>query len=363
MSRLDQVRELLDQGLSERKIAKQLGISKGSVWKYKQKLKELQDVDPAIREAMEEFGLQIEPDTIWIKNKKFSARVSKAKGGDHEAFIKKVQDAFADLPPAPQIEALPLDREADLMVTIPLFDVHFGLRAHAEISGEEVTLRSSVERFKRGVSAVIAAAPAAERCAIIIGGDLTHQTDNMNRTRRSGHILDVDGRNEITVDESIEAVAAAIEMALQKFLKVEVYGVPGNHDPQNYHTIMVALRERYRTHNRVMVQVRLDEFSVVEHGEVALYVHHGDKRTPKDLAMACAAKFPEVWGRTRYRVLLTGHLHHEKMEEFAGIIWRQMPAITPPDHHAAAGGYQSHSMFYSVTYDQKCKRAESSVML
>ena len=338
--RQQEVFDLQQEGKSERQIAKALGISRRTVRSH------MVRIDPAIKEAMDSFGLDTIPSQVWLKNKGYSVQVRPQK----ENLVEKIRRAFNDIPAAPQIEG-PLFCLKDMMTVYPFFDVHLGLRAHAEISGEEMNLELGVKRVLNAMSAAMAGAPASHKAVILNGGDFTHQTDDMNRTRRSGHVLDVDGRNIFTVREAIEVISSCIEMALTKHEVVEYYSVPGNHDPQNWETIIIGLSERYREHNRVAISFSVMEFSVVEHGEVALFIHHGDKRTPKDLSMYCAARFPEVWGRTRFRVLITGHLHHLKADEFPGIYWWQMPAITAPDAHAA-GGYLSHSLMKAITFDR-----------
>lgn len=362
--------ELKQLGYTQREISEQLGKSRRTVrdliQRAEKSVEAQENRDPAVQLAMDEFGTKMEPDTVWLKTKDYSVQLRPKKADDVD-FVDRVAAAFKDIPLAPPINA-PTTTMKDHMVVYPLFDVHLGMRAHATISGEEVDLDTAKNRLIYGLSQVMAGAPAAYRAVIINGGDFTHQTDDMNKTRRSGHVLDVDGRNIFTVMEAIETIAATIEMALSKHMIVEYYSVPGNHDPQNWETILLGLRERYREHDRVHIYCNFtddnysNEFSVVEHGEVALFIHHGEKRTPKDLCMFVAAEFPEVWGRTRYRTLLTGHLHHLKLDEFPGIYWMQMPAIAPRDAHAA-GGYHSHSKLMAIGYDRESEVSRNTMRL
>lgn len=348
-----EVVDLRNQGLGFTAIARQLGISRRSA---RERFKRAGGGDPAIDSAMAAFGLNTTPVELWLKNKQYSIKVRPGQ----KSIVDQLMEVIKDVPAAPpiQIQTPVLD---DLMVIYPIFDAHVGLRAHAEISGEESDLQSSADRVVNAMSAVMAGAPAARRAVIINGGDFTHQTDDRNMTRRSGHILDVAGRNGPTVREGIRVITSCIEMALTKHEVVEYYAVPGNHDPQNWETITLVLAERYRLHDRVRVITTWNEFSVIEHGEVAIFVHHGDKRTPKDLAMFCSAEFPEVWGRTRYRVLMTGHLHHIKADEFPGIYWMQLPALAARDHHAASGGYRSHSLMMALGFDRETETTRNTV--
>jgi len=354
-----EVWNLRQQGFSQKAIAKQLGKSRRTVRDLIARAENALDRDPAIQLAMDELGTSHEPDTLWIKTKDYSMQLRPKKS--EVSFMDQLVEALRDVETAKIIDP-PTHELSDEMVVYPLFDVHHGLLAHAEISGEDTNLDLSKERLLTGLGRIMGGAPNAYRAVIINGGDFTHQTDDMNRTRRSGHVLDVAGRNIVTVLEAIEIISSAIEMALTKHQVVEYFSVPGNHDPQNWEMILIGIKERYRDNPRVTIDTTWNEFSVLEHGEVAIFVHHGDKRTPKDLAMFCAAEFPEVWGRTRYRMLLTGHLHHQKLEEFPGVIWMQLPAVTVRDAHAA-GGYKSHSMLMALTFDRESEVARNTLRL
>lgn len=353
--REEQVLALREKGHSQRQIAEMLGISRRSVRGALGRCDAKLEIDPAVREIMDTIGTGLQPKTLWLKGKHYSAQVVPPQTTEAEV-LEQLREAFQDVPAVPEI-ARETAVDVEKMNVFPLFDAHLGLRAHEGVSGEEMDLERGVERLLSGMTALIKDAPPAYRAVIINGGDFTHQTDDLNRTRKSGHVLDVDGRNYFTVVEAVQVITASIEMALKTHEVVEYYSVPGNHDPQNWETILIALSVRYENNPRVEIYQNFErpgasEFSVVEHGEVALFIHHGDKRTPKDLGMFCAAEFPDVWGRTRFRTVLTGHLHHTKVDEFPGIYWMQLPALAARDSHAA-GGYKSHSLIHCITFDRE----------
>lgn len=352
-----------EEGLSVAEIARRLERDESSIRdRLRAARRKMEaDSDPAVLEAMKDLGIATMPRQIWFKNDKYSIQVRPEVEAE-EDFAKRLSSLFSNMPAAAVVPA-PKTTMQDMMAVYPLFDVHLGLRAHAEVSGKEVDLDVAKDELLQVMSEVISRTPNARRGVIINGGDFTHQTDDRNMTRRSGNILDVSARNARTVDVAIQVLCALIETALSKHEVVEYYSVPGNHDPQNWETIQFALRERYRDNPRVRIQVRWDEFSLVEHGEVVLFVHHGDKRTPKDISMFCAAQFSEVWGRTKYRMLLTGHLHHMKEDEFPGIIWRQLSAGSARDHHAASHGYLSHRVITSMVFDERGKKFDYSAVL
>lgn len=358
-----EVLDLHNSGLSVAEIARRIGRDESSVRERLSRAKKNieADVDPAVQSAMDEMGISTIPKSIWFKSDKYSIQV-RPEAEQESSFMDRLGVAFGGLPSAMVIPK-PKKTIPDLMAVYPIFDLHIGLRAHQEVSGKNVDLESAKAEILATMSEVMARTPDARRGVIINGGDFTHQTDDRNMTRRSGHILDVAGRNAPTVGVALDVICTLIEMALRKHEVVEYYSVPGNHDPQNWETLQFALRERYRGNKRVKIDVRWDEFSVVEHGEVALFIHHGDKRTPKDISMFCAASFKEVWGRTSYRMLLTGHLHHLKEDEFPGIVWRQLSSGSARDHHAASHGYLSHRIITSMVFDMRSKKFDYSAVI
>lgn len=358
-----EVWKLHEQGLSVRAIARQLERNESSIRERlaSARRKMETDTDPAIAEAMKDLGIATVPRQIWFKTDKYSIQV-RPDAAAEEDFAARLAGLFSGLPAAMPVPA-PKATLGDMMAVYPLFDLHLGLRAHAAVSGTEVDLTSAKKEILEVMAEVMERTPNAGRGIIINGGDFTHQTDDRNMTRRSGHILDVAARNAQTVDAAIEVLCTLIEGALRKHEVVEYYSVPGNHDPQNWETIQLVLRERYRDNPRVKIDVRWNEFSVIEHGAVALFIHHGDKRTPKDISMFCAAQFAETWGRTSYRMLLTGHLHHLKEDEFPGIIWRQLSAGSARDHHAASHGYLSHRILTSMVFDRRSKKFDYSALI
>lgn len=339
-------------GIAE--IARRLNRNESSIRERLKRAEEKLKVDPAVSDAMKNFGLETLPSTVWIKDKNYSVQIRPEKQSE-VSFLDLVSEKLVGLPAAMTVPS-PAQTVEDLMAVYPVFDLHIGLRAHAEVSGKEVTLESTREEILAAIADVMDATPNARRGVIVNGGDFTHQTDDRNMTRRSSNILDVSARNARTVNVAIEVLATMIEMALRKHETVEYYSVPGNHDPQNWETIQFALRERYRDNPRVIINVRWDEFSVIEHGEVALFIHHGDKRQPKDLVLFCAAAFKDTWARTNYRMLLTGHLHHMKVDEYPGMIWMQLSAASARDHHAASHGYLSHRILNSMVFSPRARK-------
>lgn len=345
--RQKQARFFRDQGLSQRQIAEKMGVSRRAVRNLLSRVED-HEIDPTLQEVMENFGSTQAPELYWAKDKKFSA-LFKPKKVSQEDLLEKLQRAFQDIPAAPVIPS-PVSVDQDLMAVYPLFDVHLELLAAANISGQETNLEIACERLKRNLSEVMARTKPAVKGVIVNGGDFNHTDDDLNLTPKHKHPLDSSARNYTTVDASVEILSALVEMALAKHETVEYYSVPGNHDPKNWVTIMMALYNRYRDNPRVTIEKNPLEFSVVTFGTTLIIIHHGDKRAVKDLILWFAAEYPTIWSGSNFRYLWTGHNHHLKAEDFPGITWEQHRPITSRDHHAFSNFYASMSEMKSVLF-------------
>ena len=52
-----------------------------------------------------------------------------------------------------------------------------------------------------------------------------------------------------------------------------------------------------------------------------------------------AAEYPEEWGKSSYREILTGHMHKRWSDEMNGVIVRICPALCPADKWHSDNGY------------------------
>lgn len=251
-----------------------------------------------------------------------------------ESVLERAAAVFADLPKAPPIPA-PKHTAADLLTLYPLFDVHMGLHAWAEeTGGDNYDLKLSASDMHMAVGNVMALSPDSEAAILLIGGDFFHGDDNTNQTPKNHHPLDVDGRHFKVLDTGIEVVAGTIERLATKHRQVTVRVLRGNHDEHSHMVLTLALAQRYRGHQRISVDKSPRDIFMHQWGKCLIAAHHGDKQKPERLAMVLAEICP-FWSTSPYRIVLTGHKHSQKSDEFPGIVWEQLRAFCPPDAYGA----------------------------
>jgi hypothetical protein len=272
----------------------------------------------------------------------------RAPEADTESIIDRLRSAFDGLAASPVIAA-PSYNDADLITVYPIPDAHVGLQSWGKETGEDYDTDKAAARVSEWVASCVASSPASETAIILGVGDLTHADDQTNQTPRSKHVLDVDTRHFKTLDMTIAAVAAGIESAAAKHKRVIVRILPGNHDATTYMAVLFALAERYRDNPRIEVQKIPGEFFAHQFGKVLIAAHHGDKAKAERLVMFMADQFPEMWGATRHRFLYTGHLHHHKSQDYGGVQWEQLRAVTARDAYAVAHGYTARAQMQGIT--------------
>jgi hypothetical protein len=267
-----------------------------------------------------------------------------------ETVLERAATAFSDLPKAPAIPS-PKHTSADLLTLYPLFDVHMGMHAWGdETGGDHYDLKLSASDMHMAVGNVMALSPNSEEAILLIGGDFFHGDDNTNQTPKSRHPLDVDGRHFKVLDTGIEVVAGTIERLASKHKRVTVRVLRGNHDEHSHMVLTLALAQRYRGHDRIVVDKSPRDIFMHQWGKCLIAAHHGDKQKPERLAMVLAEICP-FWSASPYRIVFTGHLHSEESKDFPGIVWERFRAFCPPDAYGAQ--FAPRRAMHAITFHKE----------
>lgn len=310
--------------------------------------------DTAIQAAMTAVKTDMVPALAWAKTKpdadgnSYSVLLKpEAAGG--QTLAESVRAALEDLPPVQPVAA-PLAVDDDLTTVIPIADAHIGMMAWGEETGEDYDTKIGVNRLMSWVGRCIEAAPASGHAIILDVGDLTHADNQDNRTRASGHILDVDTRHFKTIMATVAALVYAVDYALRKHRRVTVKIIPGNHNPDSYVGVLVGLVGHYRLEPRVKIQAKPGEYFAHKFGDCLIAAHHGHRAKPDRMVMFLADEYAELWGSTRHRFLFTGHMHHHKSADIGGVRWEQLRALTARDAYSVGSAYLARSELQAITY-------------
>jgi len=269
-----------------------------------------------------------------------------------EAFAESLSIALSNIPSAPDTPP-PDISERDLLTLYPVSDLHAGMRAWGEETGEDYDTEKATRRLFSWLSQCVDASPASGTAVILLNGDTLHADDQTNQTPASRHVLDMDTRYHMTLDLTVTAIAAAAEYAAKKHGRVIIVTLPGNHDPHAYLAVMMALFQRYREHNRIDVKNRPGEWWVHQFGDVMLAAHHGHRAKADRMVHFLADDYAPIWGRTKYRYLWTGHLHHHKSQDIGGVQHEQLRAVTARDAYAVGHAYTARAQMQAITYHRQ----------
>lgn len=270
---------------------------------------------------------------------------------DEEARAKALRDgimaAFDQADRIPLISA-PKNRDEDMMTVYPIGDAHCGMHAWNEETGDDFDLKIFETDLVNAVRRLVRSAPRSQYATIIDVGDYFHVNDKTNRTPASGHMLDTDSRYSKMIRVGVRALRTCIELALRKHAIVNVKVRPGNHNPDAYVTLQVALGMYYENNPRVVIDQSPAPFVYEEFGKNLIGITHGDKVKMEALGEIMAADMREAWGRTSFHYWYTGHIHQRKVVEGRDWVAESFRTLAAKDNYATGAGYRSGRDMYAI---------------
>lgn len=236
------------------------------------------------------------------------------------------------------------DPEADRMLEIPLFDMHWG-----------VSFMEDYESVLHEVLDIIHSRHW-DRIVIPFGQDFFHNDSVVNPTTTKGTVVDkVDMVR--AVKEGRQFITAIIDAALKNSNETHVLYTPGNHDRSVTWMFMQILLERYGAY---VVDDTMEYRKVFTYGKNSIMVTHGDSKqaTAKNLSNIFAISFPEEFAQATVREVHAGHLHHEKEGDIFGVMIRRLSAGNAVDDWSNRQDYiGTHRRFMIFEWDQNSLRS------
>ena len=231
-----------------------------------------------------------------------------------------------------------------------LTDCHVGALAWDRETGEnwdvEIAERTIVESFRL----MVEGSPQADTAIVNQLGDFLHFDSLASITPTSGHLLDSDSRYAKVVEVAVRTLRAVVNIALERHRSVRVQLCEGNHDPAGSVWLRTLFAALYEKEKRVFVEVSPKAYLAHRHGKTMLAFHHGHLAKFDRLAGVFAAEYPEIWGQTTKRYCHTGHYHHSRVLETAGMVIEQHPTLAARDAYAARLGLHAMRRVEGITY-------------
>ena len=278
----------------------------------------------------------------WVK-------ISRDAERQRELMEAAIAALASEIPRAEPVQA-PEWTNAALANCYVITDYHLGMYAWPEETGAAWDSQIAEDLLVAWFAAAIRSAPDAEVGIFAQLGDLLHYDSLEAVTPTSRHLLDADTRFQLMVRVAIRVIRRVIRMLLEKHQRVHVIMAEGNHDMASSAWLREMLAALYDDEPRVTVDRSADPYYCFEWGQTSLFFHHGHKRKPTNIADVFAAKFRDVFGRTKYSYAHVGHLHHAEIKETNLMVVEQHRTLAAPDAHASRGGWISGRDASVITY-------------
>jgi len=263
-------------------------------------------------------------------------------------------EAFTDDLPVAEVVTAPKVTIENLLTCYPVGDHHFGcLSWGEETGGENYNTEIAEKVLCNAMQYLVDQAPASEEAAILILGDFLHFNNSNQETVKGGHTLDSDSRFQKVVRIAIRAIRFQVKAALEKHKTVRLIIELGNHDADIMAVLMESFYAHFDDEPRVVVDRSPRNIHVFEWGLNLIGTHHGDKIKPAQIPLVIATDWPEMWGRTKYRVIHTGHVHHDSIKEHAGLTTETHRVLVPGDHYSSSHHFRSRQAMKSIIYHKE----------
>ena len=240
----------------------------------------------------------------------------------------------------------------ELLTVYPMGDPHLGMYAWGRESGDDFDLKMAESYLCEAVSRLVACSPKSKTAIMLNLGDFFHSDTQDNRTRRSGHSLDIDTRWSKVLRAGVRAMMTCIDAAAKKHERVIVRNSIGNHDDHTSQMLAIALALFYENNPRVVIEDSPSRFWFYRFGKVLFGSTHGDTTKPNQLPGIMAHDKADAWGKTKHRYWYTGHIHNQNVIEYPGCIWESFRTLAAKDAWTAGAGYRSGRDMYAIVHHQ-----------
>jgi len=283
-----------------------------------------------------------EPVLQWVKSEVDAER--------QRQIINEAMAALAEELPKEKPVPAPKQLPNHLCNVYVLTDYHLGMKSWGEETGDDWDLDIAENMLYEWIAAALDRSPQAEVGIFAQLGDFLHWDGMDPVTPTSKHLLDADTRFQKLVRVAIRVIRRIIRAMLQKHKLVHVICADANHDPASSIWLREWLAAIYEDEKRISVDQSADSYYCFEWGKTSLFFHHGHKRKFAAIDDVLAAKFRDVFGRTKHSYAHMGHLHHVQSKESNLMLVEQHRTLAAPDAYASRHGFMSGRDAKVITY-------------
>jgi hypothetical protein len=259
----------------------------------------------------------------------------------------------------------PKKTNEDLMAVYLVGDHHMGMLSWAEETGADYDLQISEDLLHGAMKHLSEKVEPADKAALLFLGDFMHYDNFETLTPQNKNLLDADGRFPKMVRAVVRAMKNAATLALKRHKELLIIVEPGNHDPSSSIFLMELLTALFSDDPRVTVDNSPTKFHYFRWGKCLLGTHHGDKKIKfQDLPLIMATDVPVEWGKSEYRFIYTGHVHHDHVmaKDHMGCRIESVRVLAAPDAYAVNSGYRSGRDMKAVVFHKEYGRVQETIV-
>lgn len=207
-------------------------------------------------------------------------------------------------------------------------ELHLGELSCKMNTGENYDYKIASDRY-RNIVKETCELQLNEQCGTLllsVGGDFFNSDNNADTTTKgTQQHSDIRGNKMFLVGS--ELWIEAIKTYEPLFNEIDIQFVPGNHDSDNSFKLFTLLRFTFLGNSKIHFIEDYKPIQCYEFGKCMIATTHGSKNINRTMDKL-VSDFKEIYGRTIYRELHTGHLHSEmELKERIGIIPRRLSTV------------------------------------
>jgi transposase-like protein len=364
------IRKRIEEGASNRAIARELGLHHSTPAKYRawQTVRQTLDRDGKVvaeTQVPERTPYAPLPDAVIARRSSLLDAegnvaqqwvIEKPNAKEQLAAWQAVIDELKQQLTPIDLILPPAQTREDLLAFYPVGDHHFGMLAWRPEVGESYDVEIAEDLLASAMDHLLQTTPQCDTAIVAPLGDLFHYDGAQAVTPEHRNILDSDTRAAKMIRVVIRSIRRMIEAAARHHNHVHVIIEIGNHDLSNAIFLAQTLDVLYEDNPRITVDISPAHFHYYEFGATLLGTHHGHGVKMDKLPGIMAQDQREAWGRAKFCYWHTGHIHHDEQHDFGGVSVESHRILAPPDAYAHQLGYRHIRDMKAFIYSRKYGR-------
>ena len=207
------------------------------------------------------------------------------------------------------------DEKLSQTLLIPLPDIH----VEPESSTKYQSYQDSILRYLEN---------QYKNVIIAIMGDFFNADNFNSKTANETRVADTNIPD--SWEEGLLILEPIIQKAIHTSPNVTIVYSRGNHDESILWAFVKYLEVKYP---QVTFESDMEQLKCIVVDDVSIFLTHGHIRRGKSIGMLCSALYPQEYGNSKYRILLTGHKHTIKSEDLIGLVHYELPTVGEGDKY------------------------------